>query len=742
MQAHRTHRSKPAAFSVAAAFVLAVWTVAFAGAREVPPEPGATTAPSVSSASPPDFVLPRIAGPITVDGALDEEAWKSALVVDRFYEFAPGESAQPPVQTVGLLAYDSEFLYVGARCADPELAKLRAPYVDRDRVSDQDFVQIDVDARDEARWSMIFRVNPRGVQADGVFDETVGEDDFSPDYHWDAAARVGPDGWTAEMKIPLSTLRYRGEEPQAWRITFYRLYPRDFRYSIASAPIPRNYNCWLCHAVRYGGIEGLPHRGGIVAAPFVTGGASEAGPGGRSRQSLDAGGDLKWLPQPNLAVDLTWNPDFSQVEADAPQIAVNNRFALFYPEKRPFFLEGLDLWSSPLQVVHTRTITEPTWGARLTGRPGNGAYTLLAVGDRGGGSLILPGPDGSSFAPQPRDARVLLGRWRQTVGHATIGGLATVREAGNGYRNRVGGVDVQWYPTAADRWIGQLLWSGTRDPGQPAADDHAAFLRWERTQEHLGWTLQLDELGRDFRADSGFVPQTGIRHAQGYLTYNFYPRGFFRHVWPRFYYDVQREPGGAVVTEDSAVGIGVDGRFRAVLDWYARERARGADGRLLDQSYWKLSSRVLVGRRLPLVQLTARRGDDIDIAGSRLGSGSTVSVLAQLSLSDRLQAELSGTRRQLDVPEGGQEVRLFTATVSRARFLYTFTARSFARLVGEWNAVDRPASDDRSFGGSALYGYRVNWQSILYVGYGNSPAELDGERRQELFVKVAYAFRP
>ncbi|HXT22480.1 MAG TPA: hypothetical protein VN923_17135, partial [Thermoanaerobaculia bacterium] len=285
----------------------------------------------------------------------------------------------------------------------------------------------------------------------------------------------------------------------------------------------------------------------------------------------------------------------------------------------------------------------------------------------------------------------------------------------------------------------------TRDAGEPSessADGHAAFLRWERTQPHLGFTLQLDELGREFRADSGFIPQTGIRHGQGYLEYNFFPQGFFRRVWPRFYYDVQREPGGGVVAEDAAVGIGVDGRFRAILDWYARERARGANGQLFDQSFWKLQSRMLVSRRVPLVQLNARWGDDVDIAGSRLGSGSTVSLVTQLSLSDRLQAELSGTRQQLDVDEEGRQQRLFTATVSRARFLYTFTPRSFTRVVGEWNAVDRRTNDTRSFGGSALYGYRVNWQSILYVGYGNTPADLDGERRQELFVKVAYAFRP
>lgn len=700
---------------------------------------------SAAVATPPELPLPRLVGSISLDGDPSEEAWGSAALVDRFYEIVPGDNVEPPVATVGLLAYDSEYLYVGVRCQDPDPSRIRAPFVERDRVANQDLVQIDLDARDEGRWSMIFRINPRGVQADGVFDEAVGVDDFSPDFHFESAARITPEGWSAEMKIPLSSLRYPGGGPQAWRITFFRLYPREFRRQLVSNPVPRGSNCWLCHARRFTGIEGLPGGGGLDLAPFVTGGSSW-GAGERERRS-DLGADVKWLPRPNLAVDLAVNPDFSQVEADVPQIGVNTRFALFYPEKRPFFLEGLDLWSSPISAVHTRTITAADWGARLTGRPGKASYTLLAAMDQGGGSLVLPGPQFSRLVAQPEDARIVLGRYRYNFGRSSLGALATVREADD-YFNRVGGADVQWYPTGEDRLTAQALWSATRDSGTdaPRVSGHALFLAWERSVRRYDSALQFEDRGSGFRADSGFVPQTGVRKLSLSGGYNLYPSGSLRKLRPQVAFDDVSEHGGGLVSRSLGLGVAVDGRLTGSLTFHPADKARAADGRLFEPSYWTASARVLPSRRLTYLELGVRRGEEVDFAGSRLGQGASVSLLAALSPADRLQAELTGERRSLDVSDP-RRVRLFTASVARAKLTYAFTARSFTRLMGEWERLDERAAAGSlasRFGGSALYGYRLNWQSILYLGYQNSsgPPGAAGGRLHELFLKLAYAFRP
>jgi hypothetical protein len=716
-------------------FVLATapWAAASEPGSEFPP--------------PPTLVLPRISGPVNIDGHLDEAAWNEAMIVERFYETAPGDNIEPPVKTVGLLGYDDQFLYVGVRCQDPDPSQIRAPFVDRDQVSDQDLVQIDVDARDEGRWSMIFRVNPNGVQTDGIFDEATGADDFSPDFHYDSSAQITAEGWIVEMKIPLSTLRYGSGDPQTWRITFFRLYPRRFRYQMTSNPIPRGSNCWLCHSMRLTQITGLPRGGSLTYTPFVTGSASDrpgAEPESESEQSVDAGGDVKWLPRPSLAVDLTLNPDFSQVEADAPQISINNRFALFFPEKRPFFLEGRDLLSSPIAAVHTRTITEPNWGARLTGRQGDSSYTVLTVRDEGGGSLILPGPVFSRLVPQAEDSIVTLGRYRRTFSTFALGALTTSREASNGDFNRVAGADFQWYPTVRDRANGQILWSST-DDSYTDGGDHALHLDWAHTLPHLSWSVQFQDIGRDFRADSGFLPQTGIRRTQGTASYNFYPEGFFRQVSPQVSYDQVDEQDGPLVFRSLVWGVSFDGTVQGYLEWHPREEGRALDGRIFEQNFWAASARILPSRRFPYLLVTARHGDEIDFESSRLGTGSTISVLATISATDRLQAELSGERHWLDVPEGSRTVRAFTATVSRAKLTYAFTSRSFTRVIGQWEGLDLSEAggiDDSVFSGSVLYGYRLNWQSILYVGYGNEPAlETDLDRQQALFVKVAYAFR-
>src|SRR5205085_10184456 len=169
--------------------------------------------------------------------------------------------------------------------------------------------------------------------------------------------------WSAEYRVPFSSLRYSNGDPQTWNILVWRNYPRDFRYAFQSAVMPRSSNCYICHMHALTGLTGLPEAGHLVAAPYVTAQGFSHPSGDILGHRLendpirtDAGLDLKYNPTANVTLDLTANPDFSQVEADVAQITVNQRFAVFYPEKRPFFLEGFDLFDTPMQVAYTRTI--------------------------------------------------------------------------------------------------------------------------------------------------------------------------------------------------------------------------------------------------------------------------------------------------------------------------------------------------------------------------------------------------
>ncbi len=321
----------------------------------------------------PKLKLGRITSPITVDGDLSDAGWKDATVVETFYEFNPGENVTPPVRTVARLGYDDRFFYASFWCEDPDVRKIRAPYVDRDGINDdQDYVGILLDVENSNRSAIDFWIGPRGIQADSVFTEGSFNEDFGPDYFWQSAGRIGSDSWAVEVAIPLSSLRYPEKDPQDWALILYRIYPREYNYQINSVRIPRGFSCFLCHSATVEGITGLPQGAHYVVAPYAAGSSTKTYPGfdGYSGDGVvtkgKVGVDVKWLPSASTIVDATLNPDFSQIESDVAQIAVNERFALFYPEKRPFFLEHVDLLQTPIPAVYTRTITSPFWGGSVT----------------------------------------------------------------------------------------------------------------------------------------------------------------------------------------------------------------------------------------------------------------------------------------------------------------------------------------------------------------------------------------
>src|SRR5439155_1724366 len=357
----------------------------------------------------PPIEIHRAAGPISIDGDLSDEGWKGAARVDTWYETNPGDNTPPKVKNVGYLTYDDKFFYAGFEFQDPQPAKIRAPLGDRDNLSGTtDYGGVLLDTRNDGKTGILFVANPRSIQYDSVLDDPSGNEDSSPDYYWDAKVRITSDGWMLEIRIPFSSLRYARADPRTWRIMLYRNYPRDYRYQFFTVKLPRGGSCFVCRSASITGLEGLPSGGHLVLAPYATGreaGAATDGPGTPwhdEKVKGDAGLDLKWTPTASTAVDATVNPDFSQIESDVAQIGVNERFALFYSEKRPFFLEGSELFSTPIQAVYTRTVTAPRWGVRGTGKFGSTAYTALLAEDDGGGSVILPGSNSSDLAADDR----------------------------------------------------------------------------------------------------------------------------------------------------------------------------------------------------------------------------------------------------------------------------------------------------------------------------------------------------
>jgi hypothetical protein len=721
----------------------------------------------------PPLQIKKVSGPIVLDGDLTDAGWQGVPAVTQWFETNIGDNVEPQVNNVAWLAYDEDNFYAGFQFEDPDPKGVRAPLGDHDAISGStDYGGIIVDSRNDGKSAQMFLANVRGVQYDALSNDATGEDN-APDYFWDAVGKKTDTGWNLEIRVPFSSLRYSSTDVPTWGIMLYRNYPRDRRYQFFSTRLPRDSNCFICNSSKLVGLSSLPRGSHLVIAPFATAGQVSLPAGGVPGNDLEAedvdsefGLDLKWNPSANAAIDATVNPDFSQIESDAAQIVANERFALFFPEKRPFFLEGVDLLSTILNVTYTRTITDPLGGLRATGRFGEKtAYTVLGTHDDGGGLVILPGPQGSRFALQDFESDVGVMRVRRDVGASYVSVLGNARLIDGGGHNVVFGPDFQWRPRPTEAITGQALWSDSHTPDRPdlAAEwdgrklaDHAFQLQWSHSTRHEDWFVAGQDIGDDFRADNGFIPQVGYREIYGEVGYTIWPEStFFNRV--RFFSAnyLDAEPDGDPLNRRVSIGTGANG----ALNSFIRLELNHDDIRVGD---------TMLSRFRPRLRLESTPsslfsnmfadffvGEEIDFDNAREGTGAT--ILGGLTVRPTEHLELRGdfSWRWLDVDEGAPFAgRLFTAQVERLRSTYSFSARSFVRLIGQHVRTDREPAlytfpvpvrvTDVSFSG--LLAYKLNWQTVMYLGYGDqrlfleSTADLEPARRSA-FAKVSYAWQ-
>jgi hypothetical protein len=729
----------------------------------------------------PRMHITRAAGPISIDGDLSDPGWKGALRYDTWYETNPGDNVEPKVKTTGLITYDDHFFYAAIESFDPNPSQIRSVFSAHDGISgnSDDFAGVLLDTRNDGKTAAEFFVTARGTQYDAVLDDASGNEDSSPDFFWDSQTRLTERGWIVEMRIPFSSLRYKNADPQEWGIILYRNIPRDRRYQLFTNKLPRGANCFVCSYGKVDGFEHLPAGGHLVVAPYVT-----ARYDGEMRDGLgtqldyrtprgDGGFDIKWNPNAVTAIDGTLNPDFSQVESDVAAISTNQRFAIFFPEKRPFFLEGVELFSTPIQAVYTRTITSPRWGLRSTGKIGSDAYTILVAEDRGGGSVILPSATGSDFADQDFSSRDLIGRLRHDFGKNSFASfLVTDREVEGGGHNRVFGPDFQWKPNDRNSFTGQFLLSQTRTPNRPdlAAEwngrnlsSHAAYLWWNYSDAKNDLYTEYKDYGRDFRADTGFVPQVGYRSNYLEVGRTFRPKGFFSRVRTFAMTQYDSEQDGSMLYRMFSGGVGGDAKFRTNFRFrYAYDTVR--NGQSLFQRHQLLYNvNFAVNRIFSVVTLSGWLGQDADFANNRLGRGANTSIGGTIRPTNHLELTLTNTVLWLNVPRVAAVTdRLFTAQVERLRAQYTFTSRLFVRgiiqnqrtgrapqLYAGYDPLNPDNNESRHSGSLAtqvLVAYQVNWQSVLYVGAGDlrgvTATEGDFEKSaRQVFMKLSYAFQ-
>jgi hypothetical protein len=718
----------------------------------------------------PPIPVTQTSGQIKIDGDLTDPGWQTATRIETWFEVNPGDNVPPPVKNVGFLTYDDKYFYAAFDFEDPDPGKIRAPLGDHDNVPGYtDYGGVILDTRNNEKTGILFLANARGIQYDAVSDDASGEDS-SPDYFWDAVGRINEKGWTLELRIPFSSLRYPKTDPQTWGIMLYRNYPRDFRRQFFSTRLPRGGSCFICRENKLSGLTGLPSGGHVVVAPYAAGRQTARPRGDVTGAPLendpfdgDVGLDVKWTPGANTAVDATLNPDFSQIESDVAQIVANERFALFFSEKRPFFLEGIELFATPIQAVYTRTITSPRWGLRGTGKLGATAYTGLVAFDRGGGSVILPGANSSDFADQEFESLVAVGRLRCELGRSSVSLLMTDREISGGGSNLVFGPDFQWRAGQKDTITGQLLWSRSETPVRTTLADewdgrrlsgHAADAWWSHSTKTIDWFGEYKDFGEGFRADGGFVPQVGFRQTYAEAGYTFRPTGLLSRLRTFAIFDRSAERDGGLLNRSFSFGTGMDGRWSSFFRVrYAFDRVRAGETTLPRQQLL-YTLQFSPSRQISQLVLEGFVGEDVDFEGARVGRGARISLSAALRPTDHLELRLDEARRWLNLDAGrGRRERLFNASVDRLRATYTFTSRCFLRGIVQWVETKRdPAlfadtveKREGSLSTSALLAYKLNWQTVLFLGYGDARTLTENEvlakADRQFFVKLSYAFQ-
>jgi hypothetical protein len=710
--------------------------------------------------------IPKATSVVVIDGAIDESAWQEALTLELRYEVMPGENTEPPVRTVGFITYDDRRVLVAFRCYDPRPEEIRARYRDRDRIGGDDVVGVTLDTFNDQRRAFEFMVNPFGAQFDGVTTAVPQGFDRSWDAIWDSAGRLTDFGYEVEIAIPFNQLRFQpSDEPQIWGLDLTRTYPREDRIRIGLFPRERGANSYLAQAEKVVGFAGVSRGRNIELVPTLTAFATEERPDFPDSMELEndasaeMGATIRWGMTPNITLSGAINPDFSQVEADAVQLAINERFALFFEERRPFFLEGADYFDTGLNLLYTRVVADPLAALKVTGKVGRhtvGVFTALDEVT----NLIVPGPEGSSSGGFEKQNLSSVGRYRYDLGAgSTVGTMITDRQGSDGYFNRVASIDGVIRPSSADSISFDLAFSRTAyslemqeefDITGEALEDHGARIEYIRTNRNWFAFAEYVDFGDDFRADLGFIPRVGYREGNtgaGYIWWGdsdqWYNRleagGFLRRT---------EEQNGDLLSDAAEIWLDASLPLQTFVHLELGHHTEVSEG----ERFENLFIPVLVVRGQPSGTVGFRLGivggDWVDFDNLQPAERLRVNFDLGLNLGRHFDLELKHVYSRLDVDGGA----LFEANVPQMWAVWQFNTRSFVRVILQYTDIQRnpdlyldevdPVS--RDFFMQLLFSYKVNPQTVAFLGYSEGGVEDQDipmtTTNRSIFFKLGYAF--
>jgi hypothetical protein len=715
---------------------------------------------------------------ISINGDLQDPGWRGAAMAADFSEHYPGDQTKPPVETRAYITYDNDNLYIAFVCYDDPVT-IRASYCERDKIFNDDNVRLCVDTYGDAAWAYIFYANPYGVQGDAIW-ASVGGEGPGYDIIWESAGIVTDSGYQVEMAIPFASLRFPKLTNQVWRVDFFRNHPRETQAEYSWAAYDRNENCWPCQWGTVSGITGVKPGRGIEITPTILGYQSGELTGTGQTDSPfnfandDPDGELsvwgKYTLSSNATVEATVNPDFSQVEADAGQIDVNTTYTLYYPERRPFFQEGSDLFRAAIRTVYTRSINDPEFALKTIYRSGRTSLGYILARDKLT-PIILPSEEGSDLLLAGKSTSNIL-RARRSIGEGSeIGMIATDQRFDGGGSGSSLTHDALFRLAPSLRARYHLTLSQVTEPDDPeltaqVSDPDSTFdNKYTRAFDgdsfwgyfaygYFGWWTSTWNASFDFqicspayRQHNGFIRQNNYRYGRTVIGYfHRIPDGLFETINPHI--RILGEWNWDGKEKYRTLELNLWTRLRAAQAGFYSQYVRTAEnfGNIQFDDVWYLyqDASVQFGDLLQLV-VSATYGNQIARRYPVMSQMVDLSFSVDLKPHDRLLVQQRLNYAYATDLESNEE--LYDGYIYRTRVNYQISKPLALRLVVEYDNFQSRWSID------PLLTYRLSAFSVCYIGSTYDYTELAEENSngyqslsnrltsRQFFAKLQYLFQ-
>ncbi len=709
---------------------------------------------------------------ITIDGSVEEAAWEEAVMVRLNHEHFPENNATPPVSTTCLVMYDSNNLYVSFKASDPQPEDIRAHLMDRDsqeKLMRDDHVGITIDPFNNGQWGLQFRVNPLGVQADAIYFNRQNSTDYSWDAIWESNGSITKKGYEVEIRIPISSINVPSDSLQNWRFSAFRNYPRSVQHRIRSHRVNLNEQSFMAQFDQLTGFRNLSSGLNLKVNPVLTAKRTDHSAGENSSAldhgpiTLNPGGNIQWGIKPNLNLSATINPDFSQIEADALQFRENRRFVLSFPEKRPFFLESSEIFSTSLNAVFTRSIVEPNAGLKMTGKLESQSFGTFITQDQRSRILFPANQSSESKILNDRSYSEIIRYRNQITEHAAIGILGEGRQSANtSYHNYVGGIDGYWQFLDSNTLRFQYLQSNTdysnqvannyNQPGDPFGGT-ALNLNFNHSSRNWAGSAEFTSISSGFRNDNGFFPRANFRDisASGQRILRGNSDHWFSTIQFGPAFQLTTNQSGQLTDRSISFSATYTGPLQSVIQTSYDISKRRFDGKMyqgMDTGVFFF--RVQPGGFLSKFRLYTAYGEAIDFTHARRAKELIIHPGLAFNIGRNFNLEIDPNFQRLS----HHGMPTFTTYLLGTRMIYHFNKQTFVRSVFQYRYVDRNrnefndpasvASSTESFFYQLLFSYKINPQSKLFLGYSSGYGSVNEHplriQNRTGYLKVGYSW--